>query len=400
MESKTESKFVTSQAKIKVFGIGGGGSNAIRRMVREGMEGVDFFICNTDAQALLYTSNERIRKIQIGGKVTKGLGAGGDPKVGAMAAEESREELRQAVRGSDMVFIAAGMGGGTGTGSAPVLADIAKESGALTIGIVTRPFSFEGNYRRETAEEGLVRLQPACDTLIVVPNDRILSLCDRRTPADAAFKLADEILFQGVGAITSVITNSGEINLDFADVKAVMKGAGPAWLSIGQASGQNRAVEAARACVSSPLLDCSMEGATAILFTVTAGSDLTLAEVEEAGNVIRKAADPSANIIFGLSYAPEMANEVRIVLVATGFDYKPGKANKAALESELNELRKALKDEEQLDVPSFLRHPIQTRRRDILTRAQSQNSPPNQQGSTNASRSGRGYSLFNPSVRS
>lgn len=409
METKeTTNKFVTSSAKIKVFGVGGAGSNAVRRMVRDGgLNGIDFYALNTDCQSLLMITNDNITRIQIGGKVTKGLGAGGDPKVGAMAAEESREELRHLTRGADMVFVAAGMGGGTGTGAAPILADVARENGALTIGIVTKPFSFEGNYRRETAEEGIARLQPACDTLIMIPNDRILSLCDRRTPADKAFKLSDDILFQGVEAITSVILGAGEINLDFADIRTVMKGAGQAWLSIGHASGQNRAVEAARACIASPLLDCSMEGATAILFTVSAGTDLTLAEVEEAGQVIRKVADPSANIIFGLNYAPDMANEVRIVLVATGFDYRPGKANKAAFENEMKDLRKALQDDEQLDVPAFLRHPIQVRRREILTQSnQNQFAGPRPAGSAgpaNQPNAGRSWDMsrsrpeFNPS---
>jgi cell division protein FtsZ len=363
---------LTPPAKIKVFGVGGGGSNAVRRMARGKLEGVDLYAVNTDAVALAYTvtTDDKISTIQIGPKVTKGMGAGGDPKVGTMAAEESREELRKVVRDADMVFVAAGMGGGTGTGAAPILADVARESGCLTIAIVTRPFSFEGQHRARQAEEGIERLQPACDTLIVIPNDRILSLCDRRTAADSAFKLADDILFQGVSAISSVITTPGEINLDFADVKAVMKGMGQAWLSIGQASGQNRAVEAAKACISSPLLDTSVEGATAILFTVTAGMDLTLAEVQEAADIIKKAADPSANIIFGLNYAPEMSNEIKITLIATGFNAKPGKISKEVMEKEMKELRKYLLDEDQMDIPAFLRSPIQNRRRELLTRAQ------------------------------
>lgn len=367
---------LTPPAKIKVFGVGGGGSNAVRRMARGKLEGVDLYAVNTDAVALAYTvtSDDKISTIQIGPKVTKGMGAGGDPKLGTMAAEESREELRKVVRDADMVFVAVGMGGGTGTGAAPILADVARESGCLTIAIVTRPFSFEGQHRAHQAEEGIERLQPACDTLIVIPNDRILSLCDRRTAADSAFKLADDILFQGVSAISSVITTPGEINLDFADVKAVMKGMGQAWLSIGQASGQNRAVEAAKNCITSPLLDTSVEGATAILFTVTAGMDLTLAEVQEAADIIKKAADPSANIIFGLNYAPEMSNEIRITLIATGFNAKPGRISKEAMEKEMKELRKYLLDEDQMDIPAFLRSPIQNRRRELLTRAQNTDS--------------------------
>jgi cell division protein FtsZ len=362
----------TPPAKIKVFGVGGGGSNAVRRMARGKLEGVDLYAVNTDAVALAYTttSEDKITTFQIGPKVTKGMGAGGDPKVGTMAAEESREELRKLVRDTDMCFIAAGMGGGTGTGAAPVLAEVAKESGALTIAIVTRPFTFEGQHRRDQAEQGIERLVPGCDTLIVIPNDRILNLCDRRTAADSAFKLADDILYQGVSAISSVITTPGEINLDFADVKAVMKGMGQAWLSIGSATGQNRAVEAAKSCIHSPLLDSSVEGATAILFTVTAGMDLTLAEVQEAAELIRKAADPSANIIFGLNYAPEMANEIKITLIATGFNSKPGRLSKEAMDKEMKELRKYLLDEDQMDIPAFLRNPIQNRRRELISRAQ------------------------------
>ena len=362
---------LTPPAKIKVFGVGGGGSNAVRRMARGKLNSVELYAVNTDSVALAYTTTaeDKINTVQIGHKVTKGMGAGGDPKVGAMAAEESREEMRKHVRDADMIFIAAGMGGGTGTGAAPVLADVAKESGALTIGIVTRPFSFEGQHRRDQAEEGVERLQPACDTLIVIPNDRLLGLCDRRTAADSAFKMADDILYQGVSAISSVITTPGEINLDFADVKAVMKGMGQAWLSIGTAQGQNRAVEAAKACITSPLLDTSVEGATAILFTVTAGMDLTLAEIQEAAEIIRKSADPSANIIFGMSYAPEMSNEIRITLIATGFNAKPGKASKQAMESEMKELRKFLLDEDQMDIPAFLRNPIRNKR-ELITRAQ------------------------------
>jgi len=366
----------TPPAKIKIFGVGGGGGNAVRRMARGNLTGVELYAVNTDAVALEYTraSEDKITTVQIGPKVTQGLGAGGDPKVGTRAAEESREELRKAVRGADMVFIAAGMGGGTGTGAAPVMADVAREAGALTIAIVTRPFTFEGQHRRDQAEEGIERLVPVCDTLITIPNDRIVNLCDKRTQADRAFKMADDILYQGVSAISSVITTPGEIQVDFADVKSVMKGMGQAWLSIGTASGQNKAVEAAKACITSPLLDSSVEGATAILFTVTAGLDLTLAEIQESAEIIRKAADPSANIIFGMNYAPEMSNEVRITLIATGFNAKPGKLNKEAMDKEMKELRKYLLDEDQMDIPAFLRNPIQNRRQQVVSRAQSSDS--------------------------
>ncbi|MFC2058146.1 cell division protein FtsZ [Chloroflexota bacterium] len=370
-------------AKIKVFGVGGGGCNAVRRMARGGLNNVELYAVNTDAVALAYTTSaHKINKIQIGPKQTKGLGAGGDPSVGSTAAEESREYLRHAVRDADMVFIASGMGGGTGTGAAPVLAEVSKESGALTISIVTKPFGFEGIRRGDVAMEGIARLQPACDTLIIVPNDRLLALCDRSTPADSAFKMADDILFQGVDAISSVITTPGEINLDFADVKAVMKGMGPAWLSIGRASGQKRAVEAARACIASPLLDTSVEGATAILFTFTAATDVTLTEIEEAAGIIRKAADPAANIIFGMKYAHDMSDEVKITLIATGFNYKQGQMSKSALENEIAELHKCLQDEDQLEIPAFLRRPIQTRRREIAVRAQQSSEPRNNSETT------------------
>ncbi len=356
-----------SPAKIKVIGVGGGGSNAVNRMSKSDLSGIEFFIINTDAQALQYTTAVQNR-VQIGEKVTRGLGAGGDPSMGAKAAEESREELRQMIRGADMVFVACGMGGGTGTGGAPVVAKLAKETGALTIGIVTKPFNFEGAHRAEVAGEGIQQMQAACDTLIIVPNDRLLALCDRKMPVDAAFRMADDILFQGVNSIAGVITTPGEINLDFADVKAVMRNSGPAWLAIGYGTGQNRTVDAAKAAISSPLLDTSLDGATGVLFTVSGGTDMTLYEVNEAAELIRKAADPRANIIFGVNYNSALKDQVKITLIATGFNYKPGLVDNASREQELRGLQKCMVDESQLDIPAFLRRPSSGRKPQMTDR--------------------------------
>lgn len=356
-----------SPAKIKVIGVGGGGSNAVNRMAKSDLGGVEFYAVNTDIQALQYVTVAN--KVQIGEKVTKGLGAGGDPSMGAKAAEESREELRQLVRGADLVFVACGMGGGTGTGGAPIVASLAKESGALTIGIVTKPFGFEGTHRQEVAADGIGQMQAACDTMIVVPNERLLVLCDRKMRVESAFRTADDILFQGVASIAGVITTAGEINLDFADVQAVMRNAGPAWLAIGYGKGQNRTVDAARSAISSPLLDTSLEGATGVLFSVMGNTDLGLYEMNEAAEIIRKAADPRANIIFGVAYCKDMDDQVKITLIATGFNYKPGLIDRTSREEELRGLRKCIADESQLDIPAFLRHPLHVRREQIANRA-------------------------------
>jgi cell division protein FtsZ len=347
-------------AKIKVIGVGGGGGNAVNRMAKSDLHGVEFFALNTDIQALEYITVAN--KVQIGEKITRGLGCGGDPSIGAKAAEESREELRQMIRGTDMVFVACGMGGGTGTGAAPVVASLAKESGALTIGIVTKPFGFEGFHRGEVAGGGIAQMQAACDTLIIVPNDRLLVLCDRKTTVDSSFRMADDILYQGISSIANVITRAGEINSDFADVKAIMKNAGPAWLAIGYGKGQNRAVDAARAAISSPLLDTALTGATGVLYTVSGNKDLTLYEINEAAEIIRKAADTTAHIKFGVAYHTDMDDQVKITLIATGFNYKPGLVDKSSREEEMRGLRKCITDESQLDIPSFLRHPLHTRR--------------------------------------
>ncbi|HUU64733.1 MAG TPA: cell division protein FtsZ [Dehalococcoidales bacterium] len=359
-----KSSFVANPAKIKVIGLGGGGSNAITRMVREEIQGVEFIAMNTDAQALAVT--EAPTRIQLGEKLTKGLGVGGDHTLGQRAAEENRDELKELVSGADMVFITSGMGGGTGTGAAPVVAEIAKQSGALTIAVVTKPFSFEGVHRTQVANEGITRLLGKVDTLIIIPNDRLLALCDQKTGVDSAFKLADDVLRHGVQAIAEVITTPGLINLDFADVKAIMKDAGPAWMSMGRGSGQNRAIDAAKEALASPLLDVSINGSKAVLFNVVGGSSLTLFEVNEAADVIRQAVDPEANIIFGVAHDPSMDNDVRITLVATGFIAKLGLTG-AGQEDELTQLLRGIKNEDELDVPSFLRRPLFSHRRQAMT---------------------------------
>ncbi|HJX13817.1 MAG TPA: cell division protein FtsZ [Dehalococcoidales bacterium] len=352
--------FVANPAKIKVIGLGGGGSNAVTRMVRENIQGVEFIAMNTDAQALAIT--EAPISIQLGAKLTKGLGAGGDHNVGTKAAEENRDELKDLVSGADMVFVTAGMGGGTGTGAAPVVAEIAKHSGALTIAVVTKPFTFEGTHRMETADEGINNLIDKVDTLIIIPNDRLLTLCDHKTGVDSAFKLADDVLRHGVQAIAEVITTPGMINLDFADVKAIMKDAGPAWMSIGKGTGQNRAIDAAKEALASPLLDVSIEGSKAVLFNVVGGNNLSLFEVNQAADVIKAAVDPDANIIFGVANDPTMENEVKITLIATGFHAKMG-MGRSDEEDEITKLLKGMKTEDELDVPSFLRRPLFSHRR-------------------------------------
>jgi len=359
-----KTSFVSNPANIKVIGLGGGGCNAITRMVREEIQGVEFIAMNTDAQHLAIT--EAPTRIQLGEKLTKGLGVGGDQALGQKAAEESSDELKQLVTGADMVFITGGMGGGTGTGAAPIIAEIAKQSGALTIAVITKPFTFEGTNRRQVAEQGIIRLLGKVDTLIIIPNDRLLDLCDQKTPVDNAFKLADDVLRHGVQAIAEVITVPGLINLDFADVKAVMKDAGPAWMSIGTGSGKDRAVNAAKEALASPLLDVSIEGSKGVLFNVVGGTSLTLFEVNEAAAVIKQAVDPDANIIFGVAHDPNMDNEIKITLVATGFTSKIGIPG-ANQEEELTQLLQSLKSEEELDVPSFLRRPLFDHRRQAIT---------------------------------
>ncbi len=359
--------FSPNPAKIKVIGLGGGGCNAITRMVREQIQGVEFIGMNTDAQALSIT--EAPIRVQLGERLTKGLGVGGDHVMGQKAAEETREELSELISGADMVFITCGMGGGTGTGAAPVVAEISKQTGALTIAVVTKPFTFEGIHRTEVSDEGIVRLLGKVDTLIIIPNDRLLDLCDQKTVVDNAFKLADDVLRHGVQAIAEVITVPGLINLDFADVKAVMKDAGPAWMSMGVGSSKNRAVDAATEALASPLLDVSVDGAKGVLFNVAGGTGLTLFEVNEAADVIKQAVDPEANIIFGVVQDPSMGEEVRITLIATGFASKLGLAG-VSREEEFTELLRGLKGkEEELDVPAFLRRPLFSHRRQAITQS-------------------------------
>ncbi len=341
--------YTPTPARIKAIGIGGAGSNAITRMVREGIKGVDFIAMNTDGQALALA--EAPTRIQLGEKLTKGLGAGGDHKIGTKAADESRSIIEDLMQGADMVFVAAGMGGGTGTGGIPVVAEVAKQSGALTIAVVTKPFTFEGTHRAQVAEEGMVNLSSKVDTLIIIPNDRLLQLCDAKTSVDNAFRLADDALLLGVQAISEVVTIPGLINLDFADIKSVMKDAGPAWMSVGKAGGQSRAAEAAKAALASPLLDVSVNGATGVLFNITGGPSLTLFECNEAAQVISQAVDPNANIVFGVVFDPKMDSEVRITVIATGFAKRQGRGVYTA--EELRQLIRGGSDA--LDVPSFLR---------------------------------------------
>jgi cell division protein FtsZ len=305
-------------AQIRVIGVGGGGSNAVNRMIQANMMGIEFIAMNTDAQALLLT--EAPHRIRIGDKLTRGLGAGGNPSVGSKAAEENAEEIYEALKGSDMVFITAGMGGGTGTGASPVVAQIAREVGALTVGVVTRPFTFEGKKRQLSAEEGINNLKQHVDTLITVPNDRLLQIADKRTPLSEAFRLADDVLRQGIQGISDLITVPGLINLDFADVKTIMSAAGSALMAIGEATGDTRAVEAAQIAIASPLLDIDISGARGVLFNITGGMDMTLFEVNEAADIISRAAHPEANIIFGAVQDQNFDGRVKITVIATGFD--------------------------------------------------------------------------------
>jgi cell division protein FtsZ len=305
-------------ALIRVIGVGGGGSNAVNRMIRAEMMGVEFIACNTDAQALL--QSDAPHKIRIGDKITRGLGAGGDAAIGQRAAEEDSEKIAQALTDSDMVFITSGLGGGTGSGAAPIIAQIAKEQGALTIGVVTKPFGFEGARRKLVAEKAAEELKGQVDTLITIPNDRLKDVVEKNTSILDAFRVVDDVLRQGVQGISDIITMPGLINLDFADVRAIMKDAGSALMGIGRATGENRAVEAARQAIASPLLEVDIAGAQGILFNITGSSSLSLYEVTEAAEEIRAAADPEANIIFGTSFNDRLGEEVMITVIATGFD--------------------------------------------------------------------------------
>lgn len=307
-----------SKANIKVVGVGGAGSNAVNRMIAAGLNGIEFWSCNTDAQALELASAKN--RLQVGAKLTRGLGAGGNPTVGQKAAEESREDIASALAGADMVFIAAGMGGGTGTGAAPIVAEVAKELGALTVGVVTKPFMFEGRRRSNQAEIGIEEIKARVDTLITIPNQRLLEVVDHRASMQDAFVEADKVLMQGVQAISDIITVPGLINVDFADVKAIMSSAGSALMGVGRATGEGRAVEAARNAINSPLLETTIDGASGVIFTVTGGPDLTLHEVQEAANVVYQAVSDDANIIFGSVIDERLHGEVLITVIATGFE--------------------------------------------------------------------------------
>lgn len=317
---------LASVANIKVIGVGGGGGNAVNRMVSAGVHGVEFIAINTDAQALELSQAEK--KIQIGQKATKGLGAGGNPSMGQKAAEESRDDIAAMLDGADMVFITCGMGGGSGTGAAPVVAELARQQGALSVGVVTRPFTFEGRRRWKQAEEGIQSFRETVDTLIVIPNDRLLNVVEKRTSIQEAFQVADDVLRQGVQGISDIITIAGLINVDFADIKSVMENAGSALMGIGQASGEGRAVAASKAAISSPLLEGSIDGASGIIFNVSGGSDLTLMEVNEAAEVIYSVASPDANIIFGSVIDDHLQGQVKITVIATGFASQQGQVNR------------------------------------------------------------------------
>ncbi len=341
-------------ANIKVVGVGGGGNNAVNRMIEAELQGVQFIALNTDAQSLLLSNASH--KIQMGEKLTRGLGAGSNPDIGQKAAEESRDEVKALLAGADMVFITAGMGGGTGTGGAPIVAEIAREVAALTVGVVTKPFSFEGKRRMKQAEEGIAALKEKVDTLITIPNDRLLQVAEKKTSIIEAFRMADDVLLHGVRGISNLITVPGLINLDFADVRTIMTNAGSALMGLGYASGENRAAKAANMAISSPLLEASIEGAKGILLNITGNSSLGLFEVNEAAELIAAAADADANIIFGAVIDEGIKDEIRVTVIATGFDErpgsKPGQANRQTGKDDFDIKPFATDD---LDIPAFLR---------------------------------------------
>jgi cell division protein FtsZ len=368
---------IESFANIKVVGVGGGGCNAIDRMIDEGLQGVDFIAVNTDAQALM--SSKSPTRVRIGEKLTRGLGSGGNPDTGKKAAEESAEELYEVLRGSDMVFVTAGMGGGTGTGASSIVSQIAKEVGALTIGVVTRPFTFEGHRRLQAADDGINLLKEKADTLIVIPNDRLLQIVDKRANLQDAFRLADDVLRQGVQGISELIIVPGLINLDFADVRTIMSEGGAALMAVGSAAGEDRAREAAEKAISSQLLDITIDGARGILFNVTGGPDMTLFEVNQAAAIIKETAHPDVNLIFGAVVDPNMGDQVRITVIATGFERTgmprravesararaersqarkvEGEANQAG-SNKSSEFQPRTFNTEDLDIPTFLRNRV------------------------------------------
>ncbi|MBP1961384.1 cell division protein FtsZ [Paenibacillus aceris] len=361
-------------AQIKVIGVGGGGSNAVNRMIENGVKGVEFITVNTDAQALHLAKS--VHKLQIGDKLTRGLGAGANPDVGKKAAEESREMILNTLRGADMVFVTAGMGGGTGTGAAPVIAEIAKEVGALTVGVVTRPFTFEGRKRSLQAEQGIAALKEKVDTLIIIPNDRLLEIVDKKTPMLEAFREADNVLRQGVQGISDLIAVPGLINLDFADVKTIMTERGSALMGIGVATGENRAAEAAKKAISSPLLETSIEGARGVLMNITGGVNLSLYEVNEAADIVASASDIEVNMIFGAVIDDKLKDEILVTVIATGFEHRspnlsqpakrpvtghqeqPQSSSSVSSDNRLNNLKPfgSQPSNDQLDIPTFLRN--------------------------------------------
>jgi cell division protein FtsZ len=347
-------------ARIKVIGVGGGGCNAVNRMIESGVSGIEFWAINTDAQALAQSSASQ--RLQIGQKLTRGLGAGGNPAIGQKAAEESREEIAHALENTDLVFITAGMGGGTGTGAAPIVAEVAKEIGCLTVGVVTRPFTFEGRRRSNQADDGVGNLQTRVDTLIVIPNNQLLSVISTETPMQDAFRMADDVLRQGVQGISDIITIPGLINVDFADVRAIMADAGSALMGIGIGTGKSRAKEGAIAAISSPLLESSIEGAKGVVLNITGGNDLTLHEVNSAADIIYEVVDPNANIIFGAVIDERLQGEVRITVIATGFS---GETQQAIVKGQVRPVERPSAPQEQqsepqesgsggLDIPPFL----------------------------------------------
>jgi cell division protein FtsZ len=361
---------VDQLAQIKVIGVGGGGSNAVNRMVDFGVKGVEFITVNTDAQAL-HAAKAEI-KMQLGEKLTRGLGAGANPDIGKKAAEESRDQIINVLRGADMVFVTAGMGGGTGTGAAPVIAEIAKECGALTVGVVTRPFTFEGRKRAQQAEQGIAALKEKVDTLIVIPNDRLLEIVDKKTPMLEAFREADNVLRQGVQGISDLIQRPGLINLDFADVKTIMTERGSALMGIGVANGENRATEAAKRAIMSPLLETSIDGARGILMNITGGINLSLYEVNEAADIVISHSDPEVNMIFGAIIDESLTDEIIVTVIATGFEHRPAPQvaqpgrripqqhahDTASNEAKPSNLRPfgSTPTSDQLDIPTFLRN--------------------------------------------
>ncbi|MFW5787105.1 MAG: cell division protein FtsZ [Bacillota bacterium] len=340
-------------ANIKVVGVGGGGNNAVNRMIDEGLDGVEFVAINTDAQALL--SSNAGMTIRIGENITSGLGAGADPEIGRQSAEESREEIAETLKGSDMVFITAGMGGGTGTGASPIVAETAKEVGALTVGVVTKPFTVEGRKRMEKAEKGIEELKTKVDTLIIIPNDRLLEVAEEQTSLMEAFKIADDVLRQGVQGISDLITITGIINLDFADVKTIMTDAGSALMGIGKANGEERATEAARQAIASPLLEASIDGAKGVLLNITGGADLGIHEANEAARVIQEVADPDANIILGAVIDEQFDEEAQVTVIATGFDRDQKKESVQKEEEYEQDFDVNNFNGDDLDIPAFLR---------------------------------------------